>query len=195
VDAHRLARLELVLEDLARQLDPGVPAAGEPLQQEAGLQVDVCDGGCGGIWFDHYELQKVDEPSESAGEELLQVARNPALAVDVQARHACPHCNNGTIMMRHFESVLRRVSVDECPACGGVWLDAGELGAIRDELPSEEARHDAAGAYFSELFDGQLRTEHAKTEAELARAQKFANAFRFICPSYYAPGKQPGAAF
>jgi len=30
---------------------------------------------------------------------------------------------------------------------------------------------------------------------ELARAQKFAKTFRFICPSYYVPGKQAGAAY
>jgi Zn-finger nucleic acid-binding protein len=164
-------------------------------EERGGITVDVCDGGCGGIWFDHYELQKVDEPAESAGEALLEVARNPALHVDVTRRYACPHCNDGTIMMRHFESVQRRVSVDECPACGGVWLDAGELATIRGEYPSEESRHDAAAAYFSDMFDGELEAEHAKTTAELASAQKFARAFKYICPSAYIPGKQVGGAF
>jgi Zn-finger nucleic acid-binding protein len=173
------------------------PACGTELRTETrgGITVETCDGGCGGIWFDHYELQKVDEPAESAGEELLNVDRNPAVEVDVTARHACPHCNDGTIMMRHFESVRRKVSVDECPACGGIWLDAGELRTIRSEYPNEAARHDAAAAYFSEMFDGELEAEHAKTMAELASAQKFARAFRYICPSGYLPGKQAGGAF
>ena len=31
-------------------------------------------------------------------------------------------------------SAKRRVEVDECPGCGGCWLDAGELEKIREEL-------------------------------------------------------------
>jgi hypothetical protein len=173
------------------------PACGRTLTttQIGELQVDVCAGGCGGIWFDHFELKKVDEPSESAGETLLDVERDPALSVDMEARRDCPRCNDGTVMMRHYTSVKRRVTMDECPQCAGVWLDAGELRDIRSEFPSEEARHAAADAYFSELFDGPLAVEHAKSEADRARAQRFARAFRFICPSYYIRGKQDWGAF
>ena len=32
-----------------------------------GVTVDVCAGGCGGIWFDWFELARVDE-AKSAGE-------------------------------------------------------------------------------------------------------------------------------
>ncbi len=35
---------------------------------DGGITVDVCEGGCGGIWLDRYELMRVDESSESAGE-------------------------------------------------------------------------------------------------------------------------------
>jgi Zn-finger nucleic acid-binding protein len=159
------------------------------------IEVDVCEGGCGGIWFDHFELKKVDEPSESAGEALLEVARDPSLTVDLDVRRTCPRCADGVVLMRHYTSVKRRVTIDECPQCGGVWLDAGELRNIRSEFPSEEARHAAAEEYFAELFDGPLAVESAKSEAERARARRFARAFRFICPSYYIPRKQDWGAF
>ena len=71
------------------------------------LAVDVCDGGCGGIWFDHYELAKVDEPAEAAGEGLLDVAVDPAVHVDLDKRLTCPKCTDGVVMMRHFTSVER----------------------------------------------------------------------------------------
>jgi hypothetical protein len=173
------------------------PTCGRTLGQKTvgGLRVDVCEGGCGGIWFDQFELKKVDEPDESAGEALLDVERDPSLSVDLDARRTCPKCTDGVVMMRHYTSVKRRVTIDECPECAGIWLDAGELGAIRSEFPSDEERQKAAEAYFSELFDGPLAAEHARTEAELAGAQKFARAFRFICPSYYVPGKQRWGAF
>ena len=52
--------------------------------------MDVCDGGCGGIWFDHCELQKVDEQAETAGEQLLSVRRDPGVLVDPADRYRCP---------------------------------------------------------------------------------------------------------
>ena len=45
--------------------------------QVGSLRVDVCQGGCGGIWFDAFELQRVDEEEEAAGEPLLQIERDP----------------------------------------------------------------------------------------------------------------------
>lgn len=161
----------------------------------ADFEVDVCDGGCGGIWFDHYELAKVDEPAEAAGEGLLDVSVDPAVVVDLDRRRLCPKCTDGVVMMRHFTSVERKVAIDECPECGGVWLDAGELRAIRTEFPTDEARQAAAGQYFDDVFGPELAAEHAESEAELARSQHVARAFRLITPSYWLPGKQDGAAF
>ena len=63
------------------------------------LEVDVCDGGCGGIWFDHYELAKVNEQSESAGAALLDVAIDPSVQVDLEQRRLCPSCAGGVVMM------------------------------------------------------------------------------------------------
>lgn len=159
------------------------------------LTVDACDGGCGGIWFDHYELRKVDEQAETTGASLLDVRRDPAVVVDRSKRYGCPACTDGVVMLRHFWSVERSVTIDECPECGGVFLDAGELAGIRNEFPDEAARHAAADAYFHEVVDPLLAQQHSEDQAELARAQKFARAFRFITPSWYLPGKQAGAAF
>jgi uncharacterized protein len=173
------------------------PACGHSLSSRpvGGLTVDVCDGGCGGIWFDHFELRRVDERAESAGESLLDVRRDPGVVVDPTERYRCPKCTDDVVLMRHFWSVKRAVTIDECPECGGFFLDAGELGRIRDEFPTEAARHAAADAYFKEVVDPLLDTERHQSEEELARAQKFAHAFRFVCPSWYASGKQAGAAF
>ena len=87
------------------------------------------------------------------------------------------------------------MTIDECAECGGIWLDAGELRAIRDEYPSDDARQAAADTYFDEVAGPELAEERAKSQAELEHAQKVAHAFRFITPSYYIPGKQEGGAF
>jgi Zn-finger nucleic acid-binding protein len=147
-----------------------------------GVTVDVCAGGCGGIWFDWFELARVDEAHESAGEKFLEVDRDPTL-------------RDQEIMMRHFHSVKRGALVDECPRCAGFWLDAGELAAIRTEFATEEERKQAAQEYFAELFDPDLAVERAKTMEDLRKARRIAHAFRFICPSYYIPGEQDWGAF
>lgn len=158
------------------------------------IAVDVCDGGCGGIWFDRFELQKVDEPRESAGEKLLSVKKDPNISVDYNARRNCPKCDN-IIMMRHFYSIKKEVVVDECPNCSGIWLDSGELGKIRDQYPSEAERKEAAEQYFSEIFGVQLESMRKESATKAQKAQKIAHLFRFICPSYYIPGKQDWGAF
>ena len=94
--------------------------------------MDACQGGCGGIWFDAFELQKVDEESEAAGEPLLHIQRDERLVVDPSRKRECPRCA-GVKLHRHFFSAKRRVEVDQCPNCGGYWLDAGELALIRAE--------------------------------------------------------------
>ncbi len=173
------------------------PACGTALSPITlgGMTVNACQGGCGGIWFDRFELSKVDEPSQSAGESLLHIERNPAIQVDrnQRPRLMCPRC--GVIMMRHFFSVKKQVLVDECPQCAGTWLDAGELATIRTEFNTNYDREKAAESYFKEVFGNQLAQLHAQDEANQERAQKIAHMFRFICPNFYIPGKQSGGAF
>src|SRR5262245_37480117 len=100
--------------------------------QVGSLVVDVCQGGCGGIWFDAFELQRVDEDQEGAGERLLNLPRDERIQLDPARKRDCPRCS-GVKLKRHFFSPKRRVEVDECPNCGGYWLDAGELAQIRSE--------------------------------------------------------------
>ncbi len=100
--------------------------------QVGNLTVDACQGGCGGIWFDAFEMERVDEEQEAAGEPLLNIRRDERLVVDPTRKRECPRCA-GIKLHRHFFSAKRRVEVDQCPNCGGYWLDAGELAMIRAE--------------------------------------------------------------
>jgi Zn-finger nucleic acid-binding protein len=97
-----------------------------------GIEVDVCQDGCGGIWLDAFELQKVAETDSTSGEDLLNIQQNPAIVVDHGRKRECPRCP-GIKLQRHYYSAARRVQVDECPNCGGYWLDAGELALVRAE--------------------------------------------------------------
>ena len=125
------------------------------------LTVDVCQGGCGGIWFDAFELQEVDEEREAAGEPLLNIQRDERLVVDKSRKRECPRCA-GVKLHRHFFSAKRRVEVDQCPGCAGYWLDAGELALIRAEK-SQAATAEQAGQ-FSISIDVIRYLYHLRTE-------------------------------
>lgn len=165
------------------------PACKRQLQEmTAGeVTVDVCKGGCGGIWFDNQELKKFDEPHEGAGEALLDVERDEGLQVDHSQRRGCPHCRD-VVMMRHFFSIKREVELDECPGCGGMWLDAGELANIRGLYGSEEERKQAAKEYFDEVFGEKLN--EMRTETEGRALNRAANVMKFLSPSYYLSGRK-----
>ena len=157
------------------------PACGNGLTTtEAGpVEVDVCKGGCGGIWFDAFELKKVDEAHESAGADLLDVERSSAVQVDAAQRRRCPKCPD-VVMMRHFTSPKREVEIDECPNCGGVWLDLGELARLRAEFATEGERKQAASNYFAKTFDGELAAMRSESRAQADRARWMSRLFTFF---------------
>jgi uncharacterized protein len=161
--------------------------------EAGGVTVDVCKDGCGGLWFSWMELQRFDEPKD-AGDTLLGFEREPGVTVDPGPLH-CPQCADKIQLKRHFFSVKRGVTVDECPECGGYWLDPGELRAIRGEFATDEDRRAAAEGVLQDTFGDQLAATHVETEEKLERAHKVANMLRYICPSYYIPGQQQWGAF
>jgi len=128
------------------------------------IKVDICENGCGGIWFDWLELKKVDESHETNGLKLLDISVNENLEIDHSKRRQCPRCEETIIMLRHFSSVKREIEIDECGNCGGFWLDYGELRNIRSQFKTEEEKNKAAKKYIGDIFDKEL--EKAKTEEE-----------------------------
>ena len=93
-------------------------------------EVDICQC-CAGIWVDRFELTKVDEAHELLGEFLLnELVPRDRVLVATSSRLQCPR-DRDVVMMRRRFSPEQPIMIDECPACGGVWLDGDELIAIR----------------------------------------------------------------
>jgi Zn-finger nucleic acid-binding protein len=130
-----------------------------------GLAIDACRGGCGGLWFDAFELDQVDGPQDRPAAELVNIEQDPLVQVDFNRKRDCPRCE-GLKLRRHFFSPRRLVEVDTCPGCGGCWLDAGELDKIRAELAADAAaKVDAARRVLTpsmirEIY--QMRTRQAQ---------------------------------
>ena len=120
--------------------------------------MDVCRGGCGGIWFDHFELARVDQAHEQLGEALAAIEFDPD-AVLLQKR-PCPKCPD-IKMLQHQFSPAKPVIVDECPNCGGIWLDGGELAEIRQPADTVD-RKEVARKFFNQVLNLELAQLRAR---------------------------------
>ena len=88
-----------------------------PIQGKA-FMVETCSN-CRGIWFDPAELKRlmtvaIDEV------QIPERAETTSLA--------CPKC---AAALSRFDYPQTDILVEMCPACGGLWLDSGEMKQIR----------------------------------------------------------------
>lgn len=156
--------------------------------QNNDIKIQVCMEGCSGIWFDPFIFKKMDEPHESDATFLKKLSQGPSKNLDLEQKINCPRCEKQP-MFRRFFSVRRAVEIDECPACAGIWLDAGELTQIYSMFETEEQRKAEADQLLADLIGEDLEQQSMASEEELEKNRKIANALRFICPSYYFKDK------
>lgn len=103
-----------------------------------GVNVDICLDGCGGIYFDTREFKYFDEQDENI-EEIVKAAEGKTFTpVNEDLPRTCPVC--GARMVKNYASVKKEVKIDECYACGGKFLDHGELEKIRAQYATEKER-------------------------------------------------------
>jgi hypothetical protein len=107
-------------------------------QDLGGIFVDVCKNGCKGIWFDWGELKDLDENHECVGKALEEALNSPRKNDADRGPLMCPKC--GIQMREHKYKHAKEVNVDECYACGGFFLDSGELKRIRENYMNEDER-------------------------------------------------------
>lgn len=113
------------------------PACGASLVASGaahGVEIDACTG-CGGIWLDVGELERLtaDVASREDGEGGEVAPRRRGADEEVRYRE-CPRCRE--VMLRRNFGTTSGVIVDEC-ARHGLFLDAGELQAIEAFLRAQ----------------------------------------------------------
>ena len=150
-----------------------------------GVAVDVCAEGCKGIWFDWFELSKLDERNEGEGQALQEALKNSRVNDASRSPIRCPKC--GLPLHAHKYPSDKEMNVDECYQCGGFFLDSGELKVIREHsmTPEEEER------YCQKLMDENPLFAQAKKdlEKEKIRNEAIRRYTRFIRLSYYMTGR------
>ena len=143
------------------------PACGKFMKKvympEAGVNVDVCVDGCGGIWFDNREDLKFDEKNENIDEILKELDGKDFVEVDEQKDRYCPVCAHK--MVKNYCSVKHEIEVDECYSCGGKFFDRKELEAMRAQYDTEEERINAVNALSQKIFGEELAMQEMSLSA------------------------------
>lgn len=89
-------------------------------------QVDRC-GACRGVFFDAGELEAVMSMMRLYASARLDEAEIPTVPEgELEREVTCPH--DGAVMTPRQIGPL---TINVCGDCGGIWLDGGELAALR----------------------------------------------------------------
>lgn len=112
------------------QKEINCPACGTPMAKifiaNKGINVDICDKGCGGIFFDAKEIQEFsDENADISEIKQLLVGKKFKNVNEFETR-ICPACDHKMIKTKVFG-----IEIDTCYTCGGVFLDKGEFEKVR----------------------------------------------------------------
>ncbi len=92
--------------------------------------VDICSQGCGGIWFDNQELEKLSSEHLDLALILQDFITMDHISV-VDSVRKCPVCHFKMVKNKVYAGVP--VIIDECYSCGGKFLDKGELKTLLND--------------------------------------------------------------
>lgn len=144
------------------------PRTGERLVKRTFGDLEVAiSQGCGGIWFDRFQLPKIKYKEHELGEVIVEYLRkyaNPLL--DTAPRLNCPR-DTDVVMMRRYFSPKRQIEIDECPQCGGIWLDAEELDGIRGLFRSSADRERAREEFVESVMSSPEVQAYERESEEL----------------------------
>jgi len=120
------------------------------------VTVDGC-AGCGGLWFDHQELNSLARDPSVGLMEVERAFQQPLAAVPAGGSMRCPRCR---VELYEFTFPhTPEVRLDACPACKGIWLDDGELQQIAERIARGRQEPGRAAA------EAERVREHARLAA------------------------------
>lgn len=153
------------------------PACGKEMKKvfidNAGINLDICTAGCGGIFFDNREFKMFDEKHENISTILHELENKTFTNVDTAKVRICPNC--GAKMVKNSTSVHNKIEIDDCYSCGGKFLDRDELIKIRAEYDTEKERSEDLLKYVYSQIGEELKTldiNHQKAIENRSMLQK-----------------------
>ena len=146
------------------------PACGNELLPETinNTTYHICDGGCGGVWFEREELEKCED-APTYSEPHLTIKKEACPTLNQSRRYTCPSCAN-IIMIRRYLDTIEDVLVDECVSCGGFWLNGDDLEEMHSQMDTPCFKH------VDEMEPAELKTQN--------REKSLIAACHGLCPSH-----------
>ena len=136
----------------------------------------ACQDGCAGLWFDGYEIKKINRDNFGSGRDLLKISQIEGVRSFRNIDHICPKCEM-TLLLRHFFDRKRELEVDQCARCGGVWVETGT--ALKGK-ESDAEREKLIDDYFTFIYkDKILKMDLIVPDIRLA-AEQILQVFRFL---------------
>lgn len=129
----------------------GCPNCGKEMKKvpigSAGITLDVCLDGCGGMFFDNREFSLLSGNGDNINEVLAIYSNKKFTNADIhnEKKRICPCC--GSPMAQNPSNILSEIVVDECYSCGGKFLDYGEF----EKIVSSEPVDKKSEAYLSAI--------------------------------------------
>lgn len=96
---------------------------------DKGLNIDVCENGCGGMFFDAREIQEFSAYNDDISELKKVLEGKNFIPVDESKPRICPACNHNMVKTKVFG-----IEIDTCYTCGGLFLDNGEFEKVRSNF-------------------------------------------------------------
>jgi Zn-finger nucleic acid-binding protein len=144
------------------------------------VQVNVCRGSCGGLWFHITQTRKIEHLKSGTGSALLHFELADGVKIYRGAEHPCPHCKT-TLLYRHFFSQKLDTEVNQCSKCSGFWVDVGGLVKIMS-LPQEEQK-ELLENYFTAIMDEKISWMNLANQDIAQAARLISSIFSFLRPN------------
>lgn len=167
--------------------------------QSSGVIVQACHGGCGGFWFDHYQLKKIGSSLAGSlppgsllpgGEDILKTECAAGVRIFRDVEHQCPKCKS-TLLFKHFSDKDLEVEVDQCSKCSGLWIEAGKLATLQSRTNTMDQYRQAVTEYFASIFEKCVcRMDVTNPEVQRS-AQLIVKTLRWISPGKFLPDEKP----
>lgn len=110
---------------------PNCDSALRPFRVHKYAAVHACHPGCSGIWIGRLNLRRIDHLTKGDLRSIRDVLLSlPSPTGPATAHRKCP-LGHGPLQLRRH-NLVPTVEVDHCSVCDCVFLDAGELAAIRE---------------------------------------------------------------
>jgi uncharacterized protein len=119
--------------------------------------IEVCTQGCGGVWFEPFQRQRLIEDDPASARAFLRARSDAPIRPVEPGPRRCPRCD--LPMLRRMANAASAGHVFECPGCGGQWVDHQDLVRMITEETTEEDREKAAERMFYERFGEPLARE------------------------------------